>query len=221
MTVDTIPESRQLNRICRQLERDGYDVIREPSTDDLPKGLQPFRPDAIAFREDGNLVVEVKTFGGRSGDQLRRLRRAVDALPGWGLLVSFADPPIPPEPLPSIDELQQQLSGVRELAERSAAAALMVAWSVLEAGSRRYLSAIGERRDQAQESVALVADLISFGLADPRDESSLCDLASLRNRIAHGYPGAAVPAHQLIRLQSIAEAVLTDAAVAEAAPEAD
>lgn len=50
-------ERRSLLKAVREYEAEGYRVLRQPSTFELPEFLSGLRPDLIAYRDNGNVVV--------------------------------------------------------------------------------------------------------------------------------------------------------------------
>ena len=54
-------EGEKRQELRRRLETEGYRVVVEPDSEDLPPGLRGLQPDIIAMRGDENVVIEIKS----------------------------------------------------------------------------------------------------------------------------------------------------------------
>lgn len=166
------------------LRAQGYDLVREPHGDALPAFLEGVRPDALAIGRHPSLVIEVVGGGGtEEAERLARLRALVEERPGWAFKVVYyrdASPTIAP---PSEDEMDSVLESIERVAAIDRRAALLLAWSSLEAAARR-----GPRpaADRPVASRSLVHELVSSGRVDQERGRVLFGLADLRNAVAHG-----------------------------------
>lgn len=62
MTASTVNlEREELLKIAEQYRNQGYEVVFQPSPEDLPDFLKNFRPDLLARRENEAVIVEVKS----------------------------------------------------------------------------------------------------------------------------------------------------------------
>ncbi len=185
-------EKEAIARAADDLVRQGYDVIREPGRNDLPEFLHGFRPDLVAHRGAEHLVVEVKGGSwGQDPSSWRDLAAEVRRHPGWQLRLVLAAPPsgraanVPPPPSPSA--IRKKLRSARRLYESNEqAAALLLLWSLLEAAAHHRLKELGVSRDGPKTPIALLKDLVSFGLLEPEEYDQLVPGVTLRNALAHG-----------------------------------
>lgn len=180
-------ERLALENAAQDLINRGYDVVQEPTGDVLPKFLEGFRPDLIAFKEGGpNLIVEVKRRGRTGANRLSDIRKRFEGHPDWQFTVVWVDP------------LEQRtidtssagaiLARAEEASELTRAQfygpALLICWSLLESVARSY-SPSELSRPQAPKSV--VQFLETQGLIDTNEGHRLRRLADARNRLIHGY----------------------------------
>ncbi|HXQ67999.1 MAG TPA: hypothetical protein VN980_15620 [Alphaproteobacteria bacterium] len=190
MSIDVVRSEREaITKAADDLARQGYEVVREPGRSELPDFLRNFRPDLIAHRGNEHLVVEVKSkWFDKEPRQWRALAEEVRRHPGWQLRLVLSGPrddEIPPPP--SLDEIDAKLSSSRKLYESGeAGAALLLLWSLLEAASYHRLSELGAAPDRPKTPIALLKDLVSFGLLEQKEYDRLRPVISVRNAIAHG-----------------------------------
>jgi uncharacterized protein YutE (UPF0331/DUF86 family) len=190
MSIDVVRSEREaIAKAANDLARQGYEVVRDPGRSDLPEFLRDFRPDLIAHRGNEHLVVEVKSkWFDQEPRQWRALAEEVRRHPGWQLRLILGEPrqsEVPP-PL-SLEEINEKLSSARRLYEaEERGAALLMLWSLLEAASLHRLSALGIALDRPKTPIALLKDLVSFGLLEQEEYDRLRPVVALRNAIAHG-----------------------------------
>ena len=82
---DTIAlERERASAIAAEYRRKGYEVIEEPSTEQLPDFLSGYQPDLIVRKGDEAIIVEVKTRSSLAAyPQIRELARTLEGEPGW------------------------------------------------------------------------------------------------------------------------------------------
>jgi Holliday junction resolvase len=56
-----ILEKKRLNSVAREYRKQGCKVLLYPGETDLPSFLSGFQPDLIAYSDEENVVVEVKS----------------------------------------------------------------------------------------------------------------------------------------------------------------
>ncbi len=193
MVTETVQSEHEiLSKLADNLARQGYEVVREPRPRDLPKFLREYQPDLIAHRGDEHLVIEIKS--GRRATKpsyWRALAEEVARHPGWQFQLILGEAPKGPQitmpPPPSLVEIRNQLSSTRRLYDRGEhAAALLLLWSLLEAASQQHLGALDARSNRPKTPIALLKDLVSFGLLDQKEYDKLARVIELRNAAAHG-----------------------------------
>ncbi len=192
MTEAMRSEPEILSKLIDNLARQGYEVVREPRARDLPSFLRGYRPDLIAHRGDEHLVIEIKRRRRASTPSYwRSLAEEIARHPGWQLQLILGDAPMGPQiampPPPSFIEIRKQLSATRRLYEAGQhAAALLLLWSLLEAASQQHLGELDARSNRPKTPIALIKDLVSFGLLDQKEYDRLARVIELRNAAAHG-----------------------------------
>lgn len=201
--MTTLLERELIAMAARKLESEGYDVVVDPARNTLPEFLRDFRPDAIAFRADGNLVLEVLTSVAKDAERANALNQLFDEVEGWKLRLVWKD-----EIKDAVQDMSVQLQNIAEktkqitdgLTEDNIQGSFLLLWSVLEAISR-YVEP--EEFQRAQPSKNLVQRLASLGYVTPTQADELRILAELRNKLAHGGIDAEVSPQQLHALLDI------------------
>ena len=81
----TISLERQRARvIAEEYRRRGYEVVEEPSQEQLPDFLSGYHPDLLIRKGDEAIVVEVKSRTSLAKEtQVRELARLLRTKPGW------------------------------------------------------------------------------------------------------------------------------------------
>lgn len=206
MTVDAPTRERLvLDRLRETYEHQGYEFFVNPLSDMLPSFLGNYRPDAIALKQGEGVIIEVK-HGRRPGQdpQLEALARLVSGQPGWKLQVYF-EREQPEDSVRIVPATQLQVDAQITEAERLAAAghckaALLLAWSVLEAIARAQANHEGTLSQRPFSPAQTVQSLEMAGLVDREVGRDLRATAQLRNLIAHGDLGVDVNAHYVERM---------------------
>lgn len=201
-------ESDALDELERRLTAQGYVLRREPRGDAVPQFLRTFAPDAIATGRSPNLVVEViaeRGAGEAKAAKIKQLQQLLDGRPDWKLQVLYTTPSLPSPPVVSVDALRRRLSELRHLADVDRAAALVVAWSLLEAAARRLAPANAAR---ALTPAAIIELLTSLGYIAQTDADGLREVARARNLIVHGDVEQGVTRVQLDTVLAIADALI-------------
>ena len=88
-------EHRRLLTLAREYRQKGYVVTVNPAPADLPSALAKCQFDLIAEAPGRTIVVEVRsrdTLTLNGAEDLRRLTRLVEALPGWELELVVTNP---------------------------------------------------------------------------------------------------------------------------------
>ncbi|MCG9884402.1 MAG: hypothetical protein MH825_02295 [Cyanobacteria bacterium] len=135
----------KIDSLVATYEQQGFTVLREPSSGQLPFDLGGYRPDLIATRGETGLIVEVKTTTSRiSVDRFQALAQEISQHPGWRfLLVTLEDVdsfgvPTTDHELPAWPQLAVKLRQAQALmAEGTLEPALLYLWSIFEAALRR------------------------------------------------------------------------------------
>lgn len=179
-------EAAVLENIVPELEAEGYEVITRPTRRRLPPFLQSYSPDAIAWREDKNLAIEVLHKGVPSEKNLDRLRQLLAGHRDWELRVYWISPSNTPEPIEpaSAKDIAKSIELIEELASESVfAPALLMSWATLEGLGRALLP---DRFPRPQTPGRLVEVLAGEGYVTPSEADLLRRLAKVRNQLIHG-----------------------------------
>ena len=140
MEATTSRKRQRARAIAEEYRSRGYEVIEQPSPEQLPEFLAGYHPDVLVRRGDETIIVEVKSRSSLTKDpRIREMARLVQAEPHWNfelVLVGEEEQLRAPEGAHSF-ERDDILRGI-EAAERLVAsefseAALLLAWSTLEA----------------------------------------------------------------------------------------
>ena len=191
-----------LDRLRESYEHQGYEFIAEPLPDMLPSFLGSYRPDAIALKQGDGVIIEVKR-GRRAGQelQLEALAKLVAGQPGWRLQVYFEGERTEDSvhiALPTQHQIDVQLAEAERLAASGyRKAAMLLAWSVLEAIARARIAHEGASSQRPFSPAQTVQSLEIAGLVDGQVGRELRTKAQLRNLIAHGDLSADVDANDL------------------------
>ena len=190
-TFRTIASSTAMRDAIERYQKRGYEVLVEPDPNDLPRFLEGFRPDMLAFSPDGSggVVVEVSTgVGARKESYLSALAERIKGQPNWKLEVIGVEAERPHESadVASTDDLDAQLAQARELirADREQAGFLLL-WSMIEGALRAYV----DKRKlpvSSRNPLEIFKLLVTQGLVDREEYDHFRDAFELRSRWAHG-----------------------------------
>ncbi len=182
-----------LTEVVERYEGEGYQVVRDPPSSKLPKELRGFQPDLLAMKGNERVVVEIKkSSGALELNELGKLKRSVDGIPGWRLdvvwLGDMGGSALKPRQPLSNAEIKARIEDIPAGKSRQAQELeLMALWAYLEAAIRNRLAAVGEKETSPVPPSSLVRKAISFGLVPQGDLDFLDSLARTRNQVAHGF----------------------------------
>lgn len=184
----------EIEAVADQYRADGYDVIVQPTSAELPEFLQRHSIDLLASRNDESVVVAIKRQNGVQTDvDLTYLAADINARDGWrfDLFVSPNDNPWPDQvSQDSVEPGADRISELAETAERLLAleeleAACLVAWSALEASMRECArKASVDLEDNSPRYV--INALATDGILSVDEYETLQDALRVRNAVAHG-----------------------------------
>lgn len=179
-------ETEILEKVRQSLIAEGYEVVIEPNSLLLPAFLEGFRPDALAYRSDKNLIVEVATQSPAAEKRLKKLHSLVSNQPGWALRLIWTSKDNSSRSLhqsaPSI--INQTLTDVERLVTLSQPkAGLLLGWATFEALGRALQP---DNLAKPQTPARLVEQLAMAGIILPAEADDLRELISKRNRLIHG-----------------------------------
>ncbi|MEH2027927.1 hypothetical protein [Nostoc sp.] len=186
--------NQKVKSLSEKYESQGFRVLTEPKTDELPFDLGNYQPDMIAIKDGSGLVIEIKTSLSRvSVDRLQALAEEVSKHPGWRfLLITLEDIkaqslPGTPEQLPSWQELTDRFLQAHKLIENDEIEpAFLFMWSIFEGALRKRAIDVSIPIERFP-AIGLLRHLYSLGELS----ISQFDLAQacfeVWNRLTHGY----------------------------------
>ena len=179
-----------LERLRETYEAEGYEFFIEPPRDIIPAFLGSYRPDAIALRPEGSVIVEVKSRrSGKDDPKLAGIAAAVAGHEGWQFKVYFDeqssdDPPIAG---PQRGELAAWLAELDQLVSAGhLRVALVFAWSILEATTRGLSRKRGSSFERPLSPLQIVQFLEMNSFVAREEARKLRDAARLRTMAVHG-----------------------------------
>lgn len=199
---------RRITELADEYRARGYSVAIEPRLDDLPSFIKPYRPDLIARGQNENVVIEVKSRKGTSGEVVDLAER-IKGQPGWRFEVVFVEPSetSTSEDLLSVDELQRNLLEAERLREAGLLApAFLVAWAATEGALRHAVRRQGISDEQFP--LRLLRQVTSLGVITQSDLRFLERCMEIRNRVAHGFQPEPLDSQLLSQLASLAQRLL-------------
>jgi len=208
-------EREELLKIAEQYRNQGYEVLIQPSVENLPDFLQNYRPDLVVRRGNEAAVIEVKSrssLNSSSMQYLRHLAQIVEENPGWEFKLVMRNPEeftYSPQAESSLQapEIQSQLQVARKLAKEHPASALLYSWSLTEATLRLIADHEGLTLKRVDPPY-LVKHLATEGVISRSDYQQLMSILSLRNDIAHGFKTTELKQESVHNLIKMTEGLL-------------
>jgi hypothetical protein len=210
-------EARLAREVADRYRDQGYEVIVEPTHEQLPSGLAQYQPNLIARKGDESVVIEVKSRHALKREPwIEDLAKAVRQLPGWRfeLVLSGSDLPYAlPEGVVPLNEEEaraslDEASGL--LRAGHPAPALLMAWSAAEAILR--LLAQKEQVDLRRADAAyLLSRLATSAIITRKTYHALRAAMEVRNAVAHGLRPESLSPAQVEDLIELASSLLSEA----------
>ena len=190
----TISLERQRARVlAEEYRRRGYEVVEEPPQEQLPNFLSGYHPDLLIRKGDETIVVEVKSRTSLAKEtQVRELARLLRTKPGWNFeLIVLGEEerlraPAGAHPFNREDILRGLAAAERLLKAGFADAALLLAWSALEATVRL----LTEEEDIVLERLAplyILKQAAMHGVVSREEYHFLTKVIEYRNALVHGF----------------------------------
>jgi hypothetical protein len=192
MEAKTSRERQRARAIAEEYRSKGYEVIEQPSPEQLPEFLAGYRPDVLVQRGDEAIIVEVKSRSSLTKDsRITGVARLVQREPHWNfelVLVGEEQLSVPEgaHPFERDDILRGLESAERLLAAEFLAAALLQAWSTLEATLRLLSEEEGVVLERLTP-LSVLTQATSNGVISRDDYSFLTKIMKYRNAFAHGF----------------------------------
>lgn len=186
-------EQERLLLVANELRTQGYQVIVQPTSDQLPDFLRQYNPDMIAQKGQEKIVVEVKSRRSLSQTPgIRDMARLLQDREDWKfelIMVGGETEPIMTLTAQSLNEtgISNELDRAKQLLDTGFSdAALLLAWSAAEAALRLLAEREGLNL-QNGSSLQLIKSLVTEGVISRADYELLVDVMRIQNTVAHGY----------------------------------
>ena len=195
--MDTIAalEKQHAHKVAEQYRRRGYDVIEEPSEDQLPTFLAGYHPDMLLRKADEEeaVVVAVKSRKSLAKEpQISELAGLLRTQPGWRLDLVVVDIGEQLEALADAFPFTQEdiARGITEadrlLASGFVEAALLRAWSVAEPTVRLLAERDGLTTGRSKP-LHLIKQAVVYGVVSRTDYNLLFQALRHHKALAHGF----------------------------------
>jgi len=186
-------EKQRARAVAEDYRSRSFEVIEEPSPDQLPDFLSAYRPDLLIRKGDVAIVVEVKTRASLAADpQVRELAQLLQKHPGWSfelVVVGEQEKLDTPEAAHPFDrvEIQQNMQTAGELLDSGfPEAGFLLAWSGLEATVRLLAEEEGISLDRFTP-LYLLKKAVTNGVISRDDYNLLMSALKYRNAVVHGF----------------------------------
>jgi REase_AHJR-like len=193
MEAVTSPERQRARALAEEYRSRGYQVIEEPSPAQLPDFLSGYRPDLLVRKGDEIIIVATKSRSSLAKDpQTRDLARLLQTKPNWNfelVMVGEGEQFSAPEgarPFARDDILRGIEEAESLVASGFSAAALLLAWSTLEATLRLLTEKEGIVLDRSSPLYILKQAVIN-GVISRDDYNFLANVVKYRNALVHGF----------------------------------
>ena len=193
METNILSERQRVQELAQEYRSKGYEVIPEPSPEQLPDFLGEYRPDLLVRKGSESTVVEVKTRSSLAENpRLRDLARILHTKPGWKfelVMVREKEKLNAPEGARPFakEDVYSRLETVEGLLDTgSSEAAFLLGWGALEATVRL----LAEEEQLTLERIApsyLLHQAVTNGVISREDYALLLRAMKYRNALAHGF----------------------------------
>lgn len=196
--------------VAEKYRAQGFEVIFEPQSAELPFDLGTYRPDLIAKKSPNEgYIIEVKSSVSRIPiDRYREIAEVVAQHAGWRFLlvtgedVSLSEQATDGNGLLTWEQmLQRQIQAERLLSLGEAEGAFLSLWGILEAALRQQATKASIPIERFP-TLSLINHLYSQGELSIEQFDKVKALQAIRNRFVHGYqtPNLVEPTKQLQEL---------------------
>lgn len=211
-----LPSERAILDALRQrYEAEGYSFIEYPSGEFLPPFVKGHDLDAVAIKDGVRIAIEVKPRRGSiSVERSKAMAAVFQNQPGWNYVVIYAEDVQGEAPAyaNTLDGVQSLIAESEALLSKNfSRAALLVAWSAIEAAFRAKVSSDPIK---ALTPARIVDHLVQAGAIDEAAAKSLNAAAKRRNDVAHGYARNEISAEEVRGVIRAARSILAGPSVA-------
>jgi REase_AHJR-like len=180
-----------VQNIAKQLEREGYQVLVEPRSNDIPFDLSGYQPDILATKGDEHLLVEVKTTATRrSLERYKSIADTVARHPRWRFFLTTVAPEAESDdsvapPLVRPDEIRVLMRRLDSLLDSdNHSLAVPYLWNALVAGLRARAFERNVPVD-ATSDLRVVSYMYSLGEISHEDYETMRRYYDLRSSLTH------------------------------------
>lgn len=184
---------QKVESASKELSNIGYSVMIEPESTGLPFDLGNYRPDLIAFKDNGGIILEVNANRSRlSVDRFQEIAETIATHDGWRFVLVTPDDvaekllPEGKDDLPSWGDLQAKIENIENLIQQAMVEpALLYLWSAIEALLRKR--AISQNIPiERFPAIKLLNHMYSSGEISMQEFDLVKSIFEKRNRVAHG-----------------------------------
>lgn len=187
-------EMQLLNEIIEQLEDDGWQVLRDLRSPQVPPQLWNMPVDFVAVREPDILVGEVLSRRIAPSRRVEAVAEVVKMIPNAEFEVYWIGDKDAQEP--NLRQIRRYIRESRAIEAMSPQASLLMAIAAFEAAITSYAASIDV--EVAGTPRRLLEQLFSLGLVSAPDHSLVVQMYKLRSGIVHA-ASAKLPDHTEIR----------------------
>jgi hypothetical protein len=182
-------------RTAEKYQQQGFEVIVEPSIEELPFNLGRYRPDLLVKKsEHEGYIIEIKTSATRTSvGQYCEVSEMVSQHSGWRFLLIIGEDALSSETEITAEELLswEQIFRRKEQGERLISlgemeGAFLSLWLILEALMRKQAKELSLPIDRFP-TPSLINHLYSQGELSIEQFDNAKSLLKLRNRLVHGF----------------------------------
>lgn len=193
MEAITSRERQRAREIAEEYRSKGYEVIEQPSPEQLPDFLSGYHPGLLVRKGDEARVVEVKSRSSLGKDsQIRDLARLLQTKPNWNfelVVVGGVERFRAPEGARPFarDDILGRIEAADKILELGfPEAALLIAWSTCEATVRLLTEEEGIVLDRFSP-LYILDQAVMNGVISREDYNSLTNIMKYRNALVHGF----------------------------------
>lgn len=187
---------QELKKLAGVYEGRGYKVVIRPGSEDLPSFAKDFKVEILARRANEGALVSVKKNRQEmeADTDMPRYAEITSAQPGWryDFAILEGEQPGAREMRGAKDfsgeDVIRTLGEAEEVARMGfTRAAVLTAWSALEAAMRMRLRASGETTGWGTTPRQMLNELYSSGILSVDEFARLEKLYQVRSQIVHGF----------------------------------
>jgi len=187
-------ERLHIRDIAREYRKQGYEVLIEPTPNQLPEFLVPFSIDMLARNHEENVVIEVRSRGSlTSAPELDAIAQVLQDRPSWRFELVVRNPRDREasyfQDATSIDRshIASRLREAHDLSDQEhGEAALLLAWSAVEA-LLRHIAAVESVPMTLHNPSQVTKSLFTYGMLDKEQYQTLQDGLETRDMVIHGF----------------------------------